>query len=168
MRKFKSCEFGPFQTRSVLKRVLEPGERPIGWGVVKRDRSLAEILLAAVSQFVPVLGLALAAVLADRLIRFVILTDSRLIVLPRSMDRRTRSIRIAELRNTPLDRLMVDRLGKRAYTVQEPGKPDAEYYLIHWAQSEPGKRLIDGLNLLAAESAAAEEHEIIPAWDADS
>ncbi|TVQ59486.1 MAG: hypothetical protein EA379_10710 [Phycisphaerales bacterium] len=81
MRRFPECDFGPVHLRAVLRRRLIPGERLVAWGTVRSVPVSRPTVLALIG-VAPYLALFLAPFLMQmRQSRFLVLTDSRLMVL---------------------------------------------------------------------------------------
>ncbi|MBX3353658.1 MAG: hypothetical protein KF684_12065 [Phycisphaeraceae bacterium] len=80
-RRFANCVFGPFQLRGLLRAKLLPGETVVGWGVVERASSGATMTLQLGLSMAPLVGPLLVAAMMNPRRRFLVLTDSRLLVL---------------------------------------------------------------------------------------
>jgi hypothetical protein len=80
-RTFDGVSFGPMHVRRVLRERLQPGERVIGWGSGFSGTFQQGLSLGLIGALLPGAGTAVAAAIAARLRRIVILTDRRLLVL---------------------------------------------------------------------------------------
>ncbi len=83
-RHFAQLEFGPWALRPLLREILEPGERVIGWATAREQASsslsLLRIGLAIMPGMGQVLALAVGAIFGPPRV-LLLLTDARLLML---------------------------------------------------------------------------------------
>lgn len=157
-RRFSNCAFGPFALRSLLRAKLLPGERVIGWGVVERGASGAALTLQLGLSMAPVLGPLLAAAMMNPKRRFLILTDSRLLVLDAQASRDDR-LRLAMDRPSSLRVVAEAPIGvvtvvktdePRKFRVALDEHDDAQTITVPKQRSAAAERLAKAMALLAS------------------
>lgn len=159
-RRFPNCAFGPFELRPLLRSKLLPGERVVGWGVVERGASGAALTLQLGLSMAPVIGPLLAAAMMSPKRRFLLLTDSRLLVLDAQASRddlwrlaldRPTSLRVVA--EAPIGVVTVVKTDEpRTFRVALDEHDDAQTVSVSKSRSRAAARLAKALTLLASES----------------
>ncbi len=149
---FDSCQFGPYELRAFLRRRLMAGEQVVGWGVVSREMSVFDTMMLVAAAMVPAAGTVLQAAIMSRTKRFMILTDTRLLMLlPDAKGCAPNGDGITF--DTPHHSLTVARTSRaRTFRVMGPGWVSAEPYKLPGGKKGAHKRLHAGLDVLAADS----------------
>jgi len=82
VRKFPSCNYGPWILRHTLRTLFERGERLIGWSPITRDLDQTNQFFLISMSFIPLFGPAFQAMAIGQTQRLAVLSDRRLLILP--------------------------------------------------------------------------------------
>lgn len=150
-RRFPHCVFGPYELRPLLRAKLLPGEVLVGWGVVERSAIGPAKTLQVGLSMAPIVGPLLAMAVAHPRHRFIVLTDSRLIVL----DAQARSRRgLHVIAETPIGCVRVaPTRDKRVYRVALDDHDAAQTIGIPRQPGKASGRMHDAIRLLARDDA---------------
>lgn len=157
--RFPNCGFGPFALRPLLRAKLLPDESVIGWGVVERASSGATMTLQLGLSMAPLIGPLIVAAMLNPKRRFLVLTDSRLLVLdaqsPGNEHFRLAAGKPSSLRvvaEAPLGGVAVVKTDEpRTFRVALDEHDDAQTIKIPKQRSAATERLAMALSLLATE-----------------
>jgi hypothetical protein len=146
-RHFTHCAFGPYELRPLLRAKLLPGEIVVGWGSVERSAIGPAKTFQLGLSMAPIFGPLLAAMLTHPRHRFVVLTDSRVIVL----DARARTRRgLHVIAETPIGTVRVAPTTKRRVFKVALDESDAAQTIGVPKQRGKGpERMLDALRVLA-------------------
>ncbi len=150
-RHFTHCAFGPYELRPLLRAKLLPGEVVVGWGAVERSALGPAKTLQIGLGMTPIVGPILAAMLTHPKHRFVVLTDSRVIVL----DARARTRRgLHVIAETPIGTVRVaSTVEKRVFRVALDEQDQAQAIGVPKQRGKGPERMLDALRILAREDA---------------
>lgn len=81
VRRFSGCQFGPFALRLLLRAHMNPGERLVGWGLARKCADTTTTFWIAAMHLAPGVGHGIGAMMAAQLLRWIVLTDQRLLVM---------------------------------------------------------------------------------------
>lgn len=156
-RRFPHCAFGPFELRPLLRSKLLPGEVLVGWASVERAAvGVAKSLEVGLSM-TPMVGPLLSAALTHPKHRFVLLTDSRVIVLDaRKGLAGGRGPGLHVVAETPIGALRVaPTLEKRVFKVALDQHDGPQAIGVPRQKGAGSTRLLDALRLMARDGSAA-------------
>jgi hypothetical protein len=164
VRSFTGCQYGPLQVRGALRRGRVRGERLVGWATATRRLKGPEQFMLVAMMFVPGVGQIISAAATARLVRLLVLTDRRLLLLP--ADKRALRTKHAPLvLESPIGEVEVLRErggsvlrlssqdGPRQYLIDGPGLPGPIGLTVGRQRSRAGRRLLEGLEMLSRSEA---------------
>lgn len=148
---FDNCQFGPADLRPLFREIAMPGERCVGWGAV-HESGLFPVVASAVLALIPIAGQLFSTMFIRKITRFVILTDTRILIL--ASDYRTKRIGgervpIGVALNVPLNSVMVTGLGRRKLRIWSREWQRPLRYAMTGRERGPAGRLSAGLRILA-------------------
>lgn len=153
MPSFPNCEFGPIQLRAIIRQAFLPGERIIGWAPAVRSARTFDVLMVVFLSMVPVVGTFVGVAYATRFRRFIILTDTRLIMLAPNWKAASNRGANKPILNAPLSVVTIAATGRRGeFRIAAPGLEGIERYQVRGDQPRTLARLIEGLAVLADDS----------------
>lgn len=151
-RHFTHCAFGPYELRPLLRAKLLPGEVVVGWGAVERSALGPAKTLQLGLSMAPIFGPLLAAMLTHPRHRFVVLTDSRVIILDAKARTRRGLHVVAE---TPIGTVRVaPTVEKRVFKVALDNHDQAQAIGVPRQRGKGPERMLDALRVLARDGVA--------------
>lgn len=156
-RRFPHCSFGPFALRGLLRAKLLPGEVVVGWGSVERTVVGPARTMMIGLAMAPVFGPLLAAMLTHPKHRFLVVTDSRLIVLdsrrfdqpPRRRGRNAPS-RLHVVAETPIGIVAVrPTAAKRVFRVALDDHDAPQSIEVPKQRGKAAERMLEALRVIA-------------------
>ena len=156
---FEHTNIQPRAVRGMLRTVMMPGERLVGWGVVRGNSGFLSQLGQAAAALVPGIGALLAVGLMRGDVRFCVLTDTRLILLAASPRGGRLGLRHVLL-HEPLTAIGVHALGGWRFAMTSPRWVGPRVFSV-FGGKRPAGRLAAGLGILAEHPVRAETRAML-------